>query len=284
MVRNIAILIGAGFVAVLGWALFWSIQGVIADPAAPSVTEEFYHHPEAPEGALAFPKNLGVFASFDNRQLQRGLQVYKEVCSNCHSLKHVAFRDLTEIGYSPAQAKKFAADWGTKAKQFDPKSGDSTDRPNTPADYFPTVYYPGTGNPPDLSLITKARHGGADYVFSLLTGYRDQVGYKNEKGEELLKKFPDAKTPDGLYFNPYFTNLNIAMPPPLSQDGQVTYLDGTKSTVKQNAADVAAFLTWAAEPTLVTRHQVGLPVLLFLLLFTVLTYFAYQNIWRDIKH
>lgn len=284
MVRNIAILIGAGFVAVLAWALFWSIQGVITDPPAAAVTEEFYHHPEAPEGALAFPKNLGLFASYDNRQLQRGLQVYKEVCSNCHSLKHVAFRDLTQIGYSAAQVKKFAADWGTKAKQFDAKSGDSTDRPNTPADYFPLVYYPGTGNPPDLSLIAKARHGGADYVYSLLTGYRDQPGYKNEKGEELLKAFPDAKTPDGLYFNPYFTNLNIAMPPPLTQDGQVTYLDGTKSTVKQNAADVAAFLTWAAEPTLVERHQVGLAVLAFLVLLTVLSYGAYQNIWRDLKH
>ena len=100
-----------------------------------------------------------------------GLQVYKEVCSNCHSLKHVAFRDLTQLGYSAAQVKKFAADWGTKAKQFDPKTGDSTDRPNTPADYFPTVYYPGTGNPPDLSLITKARHDGPAYVYSLLTGY-----------------------------------------------------------------------------------------------------------------
>lgn len=283
MVRAIAMLIGAGIVAVLGWALFWTVLGNITDPPAPTAAEEFYKHPGEHPDEVAFA-STGPMGTFDQRQLQRGLQVYKEVCANCHSLKHVAFRDLTQLGYTPAQVKKFAADWGTKAKQFDPKSGDSTDRPNTPADYFPTVYYPGTGNPPDLSLITKARHDGTDYVYALLTGYAEQAGYKNEHGEELLKAFPDAKTPDGLYFNPYFPNLNIAMPPPLTQDGQVVYLDGTKSTVKQNAADIAAFLTWAAEPNLSTRHGTGFAVLAFLLLFTVLTYFAYQNIWRSVKH
>ena len=283
MVRAIAILIGAGFVTVLGWALFWTVLGNVTDPAAPTAQEEFYKHPGENPDHVAFVSS-GPTGTFDQQQLQRGLQVYKEVCSNCHSLKHVAFRDLTQLGYSPAQVKKFAADWGTKAKQFDPKSGDSTDRPNLPSDYFPTVYYPGTGNPPDLSLITKARHGGADYVYALLTGYADQPTYRNEAGVSLLKKFPDAKTPDGLYFNPYFPNLNIAMPPPLTQDGQITYLDGTRSTVKQNAKDVAAFLTWAAEPNLSKRHGTGFTVLAFLLLFTVLTYFAYQNIWRGVKH
>lgn len=272
MVRAIALLIGAGFVAVLTWALFWSVQGVITDPPAPTAAEEFYKHPKEVELA-----SNGFFGTYDQRQLQRGLQVYKEVCANCHSLKHVAFRDLTQLGYTPAQVKKFAADWGTKAKQFDPKSGETTDRPNTPSDYFPPVYYPGTGNPPDLSLITKARHEGPAYLYSLLTGYADQPA-------ELIKKFPDAKTPDGLYFNPYFPNLNIAMPPPLAQDGQVTYADGTKSTVEQNAKDVAAFLTWAAEPNLPTRHAYGLAVLGFLLFFTILAYGAYQNIWRDVKH
>ena len=272
MVRAIAILIGAGFVAVLTWALFWSVEGIITDPPARTAVEEFHKHPK--EVALA---SNGLLGTYDQRQLQRGLQVYKEVCSNCHSLKHVAFRDLTQLGYSAAQVKKFAADWQVKAKEFDPKSGDSTDRPNTPADYFPTVYYPGTGNPPDLSLITKARHDGPAYVYSLLTGYEDQPA-------AVLKHFPDAKVPDGLYYNPYFANLNIAMPPPLTQDGQVTYLDGTKPTVKQMASDVSAFLTWAAEPNLPTRHGYGLAVLAFLAFFTLLTYGAYQNIWRDIKH
>lgn len=272
MVRAIAILIGAGVVAVLSWALFWSVQGFITDPPAETAAEEFHLHPK--EVALA---SNGLLGTYDNRQLQRGLQVYKEVCANCHSLKHVAFRDLTQIGYSAAQVKKFAADWGTKAKDFDPKTGDTTERPNTPADYFPTVYYPGQGNPPDLSLITKARHDGPAYVYSLLTGYGDPPA-------EMLKKYPDAKTPDGLYFNRYFPTLNLAMPPPLAQDGQVTYLDGTKPTVKQMSADVAAFLTWAAEPNLPTRHGYGLAVLAFIAFFTLLAYGAYQNIWRDIKH
>ena len=276
MVRAIAMLIGAGFVAVLGWALLWTVWGTITDPAAPTAAEVFYEHPGENPDRVSFVSS-GPTGTFDQQQLQRGLQVYKEVCANCHSLKHVAFRDLTQLGYSAAQVKKFAADWGTKAKQFDPKSGDSTERPNLPSDYFPAVYYPGTGNPPDLSLITKARHDGTDYVYALLTGYSDPPA-------ELLKRFPDAKTPDGLYFNRYFPNLNIAMPPPLTQDGQVTYLDGTRSTVKQNAQDVAAFLTWAAEPNLATRHGTGFAVLAFLLLFTVLAYFAYQNIWRDLKH
>uniref|UniRef100_UPI0035C9C0F9 cytochrome c1 n=1 Tax=uncultured Sphingomonas sp. TaxID=158754 RepID=UPI0035C9C0F9 len=272
MIRAIAILIGAGIVACLAWALFGTISSAITDPAPKTAVEEFHLHPK--DVALA---SNGLLGTYDQRQLQRGLQVYKEVCSNCHSLKHVAFRDLTQLGYSAGQVKKFAADWAVKAKQFDPKSGDSTDRPNTPADYFPTVYYPGTGSPPDLSLITKAREDGTAYVHSLLTGYQPQPA-------ALLKQFPDAKVPDGLYYNPYFANLNIAMPPPLIQDGQVTYLDGTKSTVDQNAKDVAAFLTWAAEPNLPSRHAYGLAVLGFLLLFCVLAYGAYQNIWRDIKH
>jgi ubiquinol-cytochrome c reductase cytochrome c1 subunit len=146
-----------------------------------------------------------------------------------------------------------------------------------PTDKFPPVVYAGQGSPPDLSLITKARHGGGAYVYSLLTGYANQPA-------ELLKKFPDAKTPDGLHFNPYFANLNIAMAPPLTGEGQVTYSDGTKATVDQMAQDVAAFLVWTAEPTLDKRKQTGWPVLGFLLFATVLGYLAYRNIWADKKH
>lgn len=273
MVRAIAILIGAGFVAVLSWALLWTVQGVITDPPALTAVDEFHLAPKEVELA-----SNGLFGSYDNQQqLQRGFQVYKEVCSNCHSLTHVAFRDLKGIGYDEAQIKKIASDWGAKQPTFDAKSGDRADRPNTPADLFPTVYYAGQGNPPDLSLITKARHEGPEYVYSLLTGYAEQPA-------ALLKKFPDSKTPEGLYYNPYFPNLNLAMPPPLAQDGQVTYLDGTKSTVKQNAADVAAFLTWAAEPNLGVRHGIGFAVIGFLLFVTLLAYGAYRNIWRDVKH
>ena len=272
MVRNIAMLIGAAFVAVLAWALFGTISGLITDPPAATAAEEFHLHPKN----VSFASD-GWFGTYDQRQLQRGLQVYKEVCSNCHSLSHVAFRDLRDIGYNDAQVKKFAADWGAKQPEFDAKAGTWGDRPNLPSDHFPKVYYPGQGNPPDLSLITKARHDGTHYVYSLLTGYADQPA-------ALLRKFPDSKTPDGLYYNPYFANLNIAMPPPLTSDGQVAYLDGTKSTVKQNAKDIAAFLTWAAEPRLEARHLAGFAVIGFLLVFCFLVWGAYRNIWRDVKH
>ena len=272
MVRNLAMLVGAAFVSVLAWALFWTVQGQITDPAATTAVDEFHLKPKEIE-----LESNGVFGKFDQRQLQRGFQVYKEVCSNCHSLSHVAFRDLTQIGYSDAQVKKIAADWGAKQPTFDEKSGDRAERPNIPSDHFPKVYYPGSGSPPDLSLITKAREEGPAYVHSLLTGYAAQPA-------ELLKKFPDAKTPDGLFYNPYFPNLNIAMPPPLTQDGQVTYSDGTRATVDQMAQDVSAFLAWTAEPEADQRKNAGLATLIFLLIGTVLAYMAYQNVWAGKKH
>jgi ubiquinol-cytochrome c reductase cytochrome c1 subunit len=272
MVRNLAMLIGAAFVAVLGWALIGSISGVITDPPAATAAEEYFQHPKE----VAFASD-GVFGTYDKRQLQRGLQVYKEVCSNCHSLSHVTFHDLTDLGYNDGQVKKFAADWGAKHPELDPKTGTWGERANLPSDKFPAVYYPGQGNPPDLSLITKARHDGPAYVYSLLTGYAEQPA-------ALIKKFPEAKSPDGTYYNPYFANLNIAMPPPLASDGQITYLDGTKSTVQQNAKDIAAFLTWAAEPKLEARHNAGFASVIFLLIFCFLAWGAYQNVWRDKEH
>ena len=272
MVRIISGLIGSAFVLVLAIALFGSVSGVIADPAKPTAIEEFHKHPKELELA-----SNGMMGKFDRRQVQRGFQVYKEVCSACHSLSHVAFRDLGKLGYSEAEVKKIATDWSTKQSVQDPKSGDRTERADAPSDHFPLVYYPGQGNPPDLSLITKAREGGAAYVHSLLTGYAEQPA-------ELLKKFADAKTPDGLYYNPYFANLNIAMPPPLASDGQVTYVDGTKPTVDQMAKDVAAFLVWTAEPELEQRHSTGFAVLGFLLIATALAYGSYQTIWRNVKH
>jgi len=127
-----------------------------------------------------------------------------------------------------------------------------------------------------LSLMTKARHDGAAYVYSLLTGYQRQPA-------ELLEEFPDAKSPPGTHYNPYFANLNLAMAPPLTSAGQVTYGDGTRSTVDQMAKDVAAFLVWTAEPKLAKRNQTGWPVVLFLLVLTALAWFAYQNVWRPVK-
>lgn len=277
MVRLFGPLVGLFFAL----ALFWSFGNgayVAATQEVPETAEHLFHkHPE--EVAFSFDS---AFGTFDKRQLQRGFQVYKEVCSNCHSLKHVAFRDLGAIGYNEAEVKAIAKQWSAKAQTFDPKTGDRGERANLPSDPFPTVYYAGQGVPPDLSLITKARHGGPQYVQSLLTGYAEQEGYKNEKGQELLKKFPDAKTPEGLYFNPYMANLNLAMPAPLVSDGQVTYSDGTSASVKQMATDVSAFLAWSAEPKLDKRKQTGWAVLGFLLFATVLAYFAKRNVWSNL--
>ncbi|MFM5915939.1 MAG: cytochrome c1, partial [Novosphingobium sp.] len=136
----------------------------------------------------------------------------------------------------------------------------------------------GNGHPPDLSLITKARHGGAAYVYSLLTGYEAQ------QPAELLQKFPDAKTGQNMHYNPYFANLNIAMAPPLANDDLVTYSDGTKATKDQMAKDVSAFLVWTAEPKLEARHQTGFMWIGLMLFVTVLSFMAYRNVWSGKKH
>ncbi len=188
--------------------------------------------------------------------------------------------------------KAIANQWVIEQPTVNPETGEASTRKNVASDRFPSPFANevaaraanNNALPPDLSLMTKARHDGSNYVHALLMGYRNQAGYKNEKGEELLKMFPDAKTPQGLHFNPWFANLNIAMPPPLTQDGQVTYSDGTKATKDQMARDIAAFLTWTAEPNLDTRHGAGLAAALFLLVFCFLAWGAYQNVWRDIKH
>ena len=278
MVRLFGPLVGLFFAVALLWSFGNGAYNAATQPTPPNAEALFHMHPK--EVKFSFD---GPFGTYDKAQLQRGFKVYQEVCANCHSLKQVAFRDLTQLGYNEAEVKAIAKNWGSKAQTFDPKTGDRGERANLPSDHFPPVYYAGQGVPPDLSLIAKARHGGAQYIHSLLTGYADQAGYKNEEGEELLKKFPDAKTPDGLYFNPYFANLNLAMPAPLVSDGQVTYSDGTKATVDQMAMDISAFLTWTAEPKLDKRKQTGWPVLGFLLAATVLAYLAKRNVWAD-KH
>lgn len=274
IIDKIKYLVGALFAAIFLWALLWTVWGVVQEPPAETAEHAMHKHPE--ELALASDGPLG---KFDRRQLQRGFQVYKEVCATCHSLNLVSFRNLKDLGYTDPEVKKIAKDWGTKQPVFDEKGGTWGERDNVPSDRFPKVYYAGTGSPPDLSLITKARHDGAAYVHSLLTGY-------NQKPPaEAVKKFPEfAKTPEGMHFNPYFANLNIAMPPPLTQDGQVTYVDGTRATVDQMSKDVAAFLVWTAEPTLETRRMVGWVVLGFLLLATILAYGAYRVVWANVKH
>ncbi|THD34740.1 MAG: cytochrome c1 [Sphingomonas sp.] len=286
MVRGIAFLVGAAFAAVVAWALLWTVQGLLTDPTpktwtgAPQTAEsEFHLHPRAANLA-----SDGIMGKFDQQQLQRGFQVYKEVCSACHSLRFVAFRDLKGIGYNDGQVKAIAQGFDT-IPTTNPDTGEPATRKGTPADHFPLPFANdiaaraanNNAIPPDLSYITRARHGGPDYVYSLITGYRPQSA-------EMLAKFPDIKTPKGLYSNPYFANLNIAMPPPLKSEGQVQYADGTKPTVDQMAKDVAAFLVWTADPNLETRHQYGFFAVLFLLISSGLAFGAYRNIWRDVKH
>jgi ubiquinol-cytochrome c reductase cytochrome c1 subunit len=274
MIRIFAILVGLFFSLALLVSLGTGAYNAITEPAAETVEHAFHKHPK--ELHLA---SDGVFGRFDRAQVQRGFQVYEAVCSQCHSLRHVAYRDLGALGYTEAEVKAIAAKATVAGK--DPLTGEVKDRPGLPADYFPPVTYAGTGHPPDLSLIAKARHEGPAYIYSLLTGYANQVGYKNAEGEELLKRFPEAKTGANLHFNPYFANLNLAMTPPLSE-GLVTYGAGNpKPTVDQMAKDVAAFLVWTAEPKLEKRLQAGLAVFLFLLFATVLGYLAYRNVWRD---
>jgi ubiquinol-cytochrome c reductase cytochrome c1 subunit len=278
MIRLIGILIGLGFTAAVLWGFGWGSaavigQGYLVEPTAES---EFHEHPKH----VTFASD-GPFGKWDLQQLQRGYQVYKEVCAACHSLKYVAFRDLAQLGYTEAEVKATAASWTVPG--IDQATGETNTRPGTPTDYFPSPFANdiaaraanNNAIPPDLSLMAKARHDGAAYVYSLLTGYQAQPA-------ELLAKFPDAKTGTGLYYNPYFANLNLAMAPPLS-DGQVTYADGTEASVEQMSKDVAAFLTWTAEPTLVKRTQTGWAVLGFLIFATILAWLAKQQVWAGVK-
>src|SRR6478672_11649866 len=278
--------IGAVFAGVLLISMISGVAEYVSNPPAPLASEEFHLKPKPLELA-----SDGMLGRFDKRQLQRGFQVYSEVCSACHSLSLVSFRDLKELGYNEAEIKKIASDWKTQVPSINPDTGEATTRKALPSDNFPAPFANevaaraanNNALPPDLSLMTKAREGGAAYVYSVLTGYANQAGYKNEKGEELLRKFPDAKTPHNLHFNPYFANLNIAMPPPLTTRGQVTYADGPPATVDQMARDAAAFLAWTAEPNLESRHAAGLAVAIFLLVASILGYLAYQQIWYEAK-
>ncbi|WP_340316996.1 cytochrome c1 [Rhizorhabdus argentea] len=280
MVRPIAFLVGLGFAGILLYSLIMGAVAYVSEPPQPTAEHEFHLHPKE----VSFASD-GPFGKFDRQQLQRGFQVYKEVCSACHSLHQVAFRDLTDLGFTDPEVKAIAKGWATEVPSINPETGEPATRKGTPADKIPTPYANevaaraanNNALPPDLSLMTKARHDGPAYVYSLLTGFQPQPA-------ELIKKFPDSKTPPSLHYNPYFANLNIAMPPPLVADGQVTYADGTKATVDQMAKDVAAFLTWSAEPKLEARHRTGLAVIIFLLIATTLAYLSYRNIWAGIKH
>lgn len=276
MVRIGGILVGLGFVFALVLGIFDTVSNGLTTPK--TVEQEFHKHAHAPEEGFSF---TGMFGTYDKRQLQRGMQVYKEVCAACHSLRLVSFRDLAALGYSEGQIKTIAK--GFQVPSINPETGEPATRDGMPADRFPSPYANDVAAraannnavPPDLSLMAKARPDGSNYIYSLLTGYQAQPA-------ELLKKYPEAKTPEGLHYNPYFHTLNIAMAPPI-KDGQVTYSDGTAATAKNYAADVAAFLTWTAEPKMEARKTAGLAVLAFLVIFCFLAYGAKKQIWRNVK-
>jgi ubiquinol-cytochrome c reductase cytochrome c1 subunit len=214
----------------------------------------------------------GFFGTYDRSAAQRGLQVYREVCQTCHGLKYVAFRNLAALGFTEDEVSAIAAEYQITDGPND--EGEMFERPGRASDYFPPPFpnepaarlANGGALPPDLSLITKARADGTNYLYSLLQGYEEPPA-----GEEGL---------EGLYYNAYFPNHWIAMPPPLSDD-QVSYADGSSTSIEQMSADVAVFLTWAAEPMLEQRKQTGLKVLLFLIIVTGLFYATKRKIWAD---
>jgi ubiquinol-cytochrome c reductase cytochrome c1 subunit len=274
MVRLFGILIGLGFVLVATISLFFDTKDYIFAEHEETAEHRFHEHPRN----LSFSTD-GPLGRFDRRQLQRGFQVYREVCASCHGITYVAFRNLEEIGYNEAEIRKIASEH--QVPDVNPDTGEPAMRPGLPADRFPAPYpneiaaraANNNAAPPDLSLIVKARHGGNDYIASLLTGYRRPPA-----------NLPaDARPGEGLHYNPIFPNLNLAMPPPITRNGQVQYADGTPATVDQMARDVSAFLTWTAEPNLERRHRAGLAVMIFLLFVSVLAYFAYKNVWSTAK-
>lgn len=276
MVRIGGFLVGLGFVFALFLGIIDTFSNGLTTPK--TVEQEFHKYPHAPEGGFSF---TGALGTYDKRQLQRGMQVYKEVCAACHSLRLVSFRDLAALGYTEGQIKTIAK--GFQVPSINPETGEPATRDGMPADRFPSPYANDVAAaaannnaiPPDLSLMAKARPDGSNYIYSLLTGYQAQPA-------ELLKKYPEAKTPEGLHYNPYFHTLNLAMAQPL-KDGQVTYSDGTAATVSNYSADVAAFLTWTAEPKMEARKTAGLATLIFLVIFCFLAYGAKKQIWRNVK-
>jgi ubiquinol-cytochrome c reductase cytochrome b/c1 subunit len=236
----------------------------------------------------------GPFGKYDRGALQRGLKVYKEVCSACHSLNYIAFRNLADPGgpgYSTAQAAALAAEY--KIKDGPNDQGEMFERPGRPADYFPAPFpneqaaraSNGGAAPPDLSLITKARsyeRGFPRFIFDFFTQFQEQgPNYVSALLQGFEAKPPAGVTlPEGSYYNKYFPGHAIKMPPPLS-DGQVTFDDGSPATVAQYAHDVSTFLMWAAEPHMEERKRLGLQVFVFLIIFAGLMYFTKKKVWAE---
>jgi ubiquinol-cytochrome c reductase cytochrome b/c1 subunit len=248
-----------------------SLALLVALSVTPAMAAENDYEPHAP--SAGWPHE-GAFGTYDRAALQRGYQVYKEVCSNCHSMKLLSYRNLADLGFSENEVKAIAAGYTVADGPND--AGEMFQRPARPSDFFvkpfPNDQAARAANngalPPDLSLMIKARHGHEDYVYSLLTGF----GLTPKGGEKVA---------DGMYFNPYFPGHQIAMPPPLMA-GSVTYADGTTASVEQEARDVVQFLTWAAEPKMEVRKQTGARVILFLVLLAGIMYLLKREIWKKL--
>jgi ubiquinol-cytochrome c reductase cytochrome c1 subunit len=215
----------------------------------------------------------GPFGTYDRAALQRGFQVYKEVCSGCHSLRHVYYRDLAALGYNEDEIKAIAAsvevqDGPNDQGEMFMRPGRSYDRFKSP---FPNDNAARAANngalPPDLSVITKARPHGHDYLYALMTGYKEPPA--------------DMKMTEGMQYNTAYAGNQIAMVPPLSE-GSIEYKDGTKATVPQMARDVTTFLAWTAEPEMEERKRLGYKVLLFLLVLTGVLYAAMRRVWSKV--
>ena len=215
----------------------------------------------------------GMFGTFDRASLQRGLLVYQEVCAACHSLRLVAYRNLAAIGLSEDQVKAVAAEF--EVTDGPNAEGEMYTRPARPSDRFASPFANenaarASNNgalPPDLSLMTKSRKGGADYLHALLTSYKEEAPTGFKLGE-------------GMQYNVFFPGNQIAMAPPLDDDA-VEYADGTKATTEQLATDITTFLAWAAEPELEERKRMGVKVLLFLIVLTAMMYALKRQVWKD---
>ena len=270
--RPIFALVLAGSLAAMAW------------PASAQLTEQV----PPPRLKWSF---AGPFGKYDEAQLQRGFKIYREVCSNCHSIDMLSFRNLSDVGgpgYSEAQAEAVAAEY--KVKDLD-DLGNPIERAGRLADHFPAPFANELAAkathgvaPPDMSTLAKARgyqRGFPLFVFDIITQFQEQgpdyiAAYLNGY-EEPPKGFV---LPQGGHYNEYFPGHNTAMPPPL-QAGQVTYDDGSPQTVEQYAKDVSAFLMWAAEPHLVARKRIGFQVMIFLIVLSGLLYFTKKKVWAD---
>jgi ubiquinol-cytochrome c reductase cytochrome c1 subunit len=232
--------------------------------AAAAATEEV----ELPNIKWSFDGPLGTY---DRGALQRGFQIYSQVCSACHSMNRLSYRNLTALGYSEDEVKAIAASHQVTDINDE---GESAQRPGLPSDTFvapfPNQKAAAAANngavPPDMSLLAKAREGGPTYIYSILNGYEPAPA--------------GASVPKGRYWNKYMAGHVIAMPPPL-QAGQVTYEDGSPETLDQYAKDVATFLAWASEPHLEERHQDGIKAMIFLLVFAGIMYGVKKKVWTD---